>query len=246
MAGRRREYRFVINAFTPRTLPMARLAEYMADLAKMVGAKDYVHFIRLEAGSTVLVHAVEWEAEPKVRDRLLKVKRREAPPDAMQAFASLDKRLEEDNATGCLVEPTGKNVIKFPGRQQAALPSYGPFNQPGQLDGVLNRVGGAGDPVPVHLQDGETTHICEASRAVARELAHHLFASKLRVSGTGRWVREEDGSWAMIRFTITAFEVLDDRTLAEVVEELRNVEAEWKRHADPLKELLDLRKGHGT
>ncbi|MFZ0864037.1 MAG: hypothetical protein ABR881_23780 [Candidatus Sulfotelmatobacter sp.] len=32
-----REYRFEIDAFTPATIPMARLAEYVSDLAKIFG-----------------------------------------------------------------------------------------------------------------------------------------------------------------------------------------------------------------
>ena len=34
-----REFRFKIDCFTPETIPMARLAEYMADLADL--SRDY-------------------------------------------------------------------------------------------------------------------------------------------------------------------------------------------------------------
>ncbi len=56
------EYRFVIDAYSPETLPMSRLAEYMTDLARLFGTAERVHFVRLEAGSTVLVQRVEPEA----------------------------------------------------------------------------------------------------------------------------------------------------------------------------------------
>ena len=49
------EYRFVIDALSPDSLPMARLAEYMGELARLLGRPDQVHFERLEGGSTVLV-----------------------------------------------------------------------------------------------------------------------------------------------------------------------------------------------
>ena len=43
-----REYRFEIDAFTPATIPMARLAEYVSDLAKMFGNNSSVHLGRIE------------------------------------------------------------------------------------------------------------------------------------------------------------------------------------------------------
>ncbi|HWF08216.1 MAG TPA: hypothetical protein VG297_07120 [Bryobacteraceae bacterium] len=49
---------------------MVRLAEYLADLAALRGEYKSVHFVRLAPGSTQLVHSVEYEAEPKIRERL--------------------------------------------------------------------------------------------------------------------------------------------------------------------------------
>jgi hypothetical protein len=45
---------------------MARLAEYMTELATILGEPAYVHFVRLKSGSTRLVHKVQFEAMPKV------------------------------------------------------------------------------------------------------------------------------------------------------------------------------------
>ena len=45
------EYRFVIDACNPDTLPMSRLAEYMGELARLLGSPDQVHFVRLEGGA---------------------------------------------------------------------------------------------------------------------------------------------------------------------------------------------------
>ena len=43
------------------TLPMERLAQYMADLSKMLGEPARVHFVELREGSIGLVHVVEPE-----------------------------------------------------------------------------------------------------------------------------------------------------------------------------------------
>ena len=47
------EYRFRIDVFKPDTMPMGRLAEYMADLSQLLGEKEQVHFVRLEEGSKI-------------------------------------------------------------------------------------------------------------------------------------------------------------------------------------------------
>ncbi len=110
------------------------------------------------------------------------------------------------------------------------------------LDGILIRIGGEDDPVPVHLEDGDKIHICYAKRSIARRLAPHLFGSPLIVSGTGKWRRDPDGSWLMDRFTIQDFTELNDAPLSEVVNKLRKVEGGWKNHEDPLGELDRLRR----
>ena len=56
--ARRELLEFVIDAYSPETLPMSRLAEYMAQLATLLGEKSHVHFVELAAGSAKLVHAV--------------------------------------------------------------------------------------------------------------------------------------------------------------------------------------------
>ena len=236
------EYRFVIDAYSPDTLPMSRLADYMADLAQLLGRAEQVHFVRLEPGSTVLVQIVEPEAAPEVRNRIHALARDEAPEDAAKAFKALNRHLADDDAIGSLQEGGGAEVIRFPGREQLPPLTFGAFNQPGVLDGVLIRVGGRDDTVPVHLRDGDTIHMCNATRDMARRLAIHLYGPTLRVQGDGRWERDADGGWSMKRFNITEFDELDDAPLGEVVGRLRGVEGSgWKDIDDPSAELRRLR-----
>jgi hypothetical protein len=226
MTGKPIQYEFRIDVFTPETLPMARLAEYMADLAALLGNVEKVHFVRLKKGSAVLVHAIEWEAAPKVVERIRAIKQSEAPPEAMKAYRSIDQRLASDNAIGRLITPSRDNVIEFPGRSRPASATYGPFTQPGSFDGIPIMIGGKADPVPVHLEEGDTTHLCQASRAIAKRLAAHLFVSVVRVTGNGRWHRGPDGMWTMDRFNITDFTPLADESLGEAVARLRSAAGE--------------------
>src|SRR5471030_3472991 len=64
------EYEFWFDAYTPETIPMERLAKYMAALAKMLGHGTSVHFDRMVSGSTVNILKVGREDAPKVFHRL--------------------------------------------------------------------------------------------------------------------------------------------------------------------------------
>ena len=232
-----------IEAYSPATMPMSRLAEYMADLAMLLGEKESVHFVRIADGSTQLVHRVDHEAFPKVEERLRLVKSGTGPREARNAAAEIDKRLATDNATGVLMEVTGAPIIPFPGIDRLVEPEFGPFNEPGTIDGVVIRVGGQTDRVPVHLQTrtGFESH-CQATRDVARELAKHIFGLELRCIGVGRWYRDRTGNWEMRRFMISEFVPLDTRPLPEVVADLQAVEKNgWRKISDPWAELAKLR-----
>lgn len=240
-----REYRFRIEAYTPETLPMARLAEYMADLAAMLGEPAGVHFVRLDPGSTVLVQKIDSEAEPKVRDRVRTVCAGDGPADALQAYNRLNRRLLEDDAVGALSDDQGIEVIGFAGRDLAEPVTFEAFNQAGSVDGVLIRVGGVRDPVPLTLQasDGGLTN-CQATRELAKTMAEHLFGPELRVHGIGRWHRDKAGAWQRDRFTADRFEVLGTEPLSAVVARLRDVPgSEWPDVEDPWAELDRERSG---
>lgn len=240
-----KEYRFKIDAYSPETMPLERLAEYLQHLAVLFGESERVHLIRIEKSSTVPVILVEREAEPKVRENIDAVVRREAPPERMRAFESIDEKLRKDNAVGKVLAPEGGNVIAFPGRELVLPPTYGPFNQTGSITGVPIMVGGKNDPVPVHIEDKQgVVFDCLARRGVAREIAPYLFETVIRAEGVGRWVRRPSGAWEMKKFTIHHVRPLKDEPLRDSVRKLRALPGKWKDIEDPLAELENIR--HGT
>jgi hypothetical protein len=247
MARKQREYELRIDAYTPETIPMVRLAEYMADLATLLGEHKSVHFVRLAKGSTRLVHAVEYEAEPKVRERVNSVRNQDGPIEAQRAARNIDHRLAQDNASGVLVDPTAAKVMEFPGKKRVTQPEYGPFNQPGTVDGVPIRVGGETDPVPVHLEEpGYEPHICYASRVIAQEIAPYIFSTVIRAEGIGRWHRDGDGKWIRDRFTIHSFKKLKELPLSEAIARLRAIPSKLHRIEDPLDAVARLRHADGS
>jgi hypothetical protein len=241
-----REYRFKITAFTPATIPMARLAEYMAELAVVLGAKDHVHFVRLQKGSTVLVHKIENEAVPEVEERLTSVRKGKGPSDAVQSIRNINRKLREDNGTGTLARGRA-TILKFPDQAERPL-NFGTFLEEGSLDGVVIEVGGKSDPVPIHLQllDQTKIHLCDAERGLAKQLARFLFDTEIRVHGTGRWIRDEQGAWSLDRFRIKSFEELNDLPVTSVVAGLRTITgSDWSAIKDPWAELDRIRNGPG-
>jgi hypothetical protein len=114
------EFSFQIDAYTPDTIPMARLSEYLRELAMILGEEKAVHFVRLREGSTHIVHRVEREAVPKVRARAAAVRRGRAPRDAIRAYHMVNRLLREDDGRGVIREKaTGTDIIVLHKRENS-------------------------------------------------------------------------------------------------------------------------------
>lgn len=238
------EYTFKIDVFTPDTLPMARLAKYLAALADLVGHTDSTHFVAIEKGSAKLVHKVEAPDVPKVDRRLGDLAQGVGPKDAVRAFKTLDDLLADDNAVGELSR-SGAVVIPFPGRTRPRQLTFPAFRQVGTIDGQVVSVGGRDSSAHVILQDGGTTFSgCTLTRELARQLAQHLYGPKVRLAGEGRWERHPDGSWKLLDFKVDRFEVLDDTALVDVLGDLRGLEP-IADSAAAFDELMNIRAGNG-
>jgi hypothetical protein len=242
---RPREYRFKIDVYTPDTIPMERLAEYMQEAARLFGEKDHVHFVGLEEGSLHQLVRVEFEAVPKVEERMTKARQDEGPSEAIRAIKNINRMLRDDNGVGLIARKRGATIVKFRGREEKPI-SFGFVSQEGSLDGVVNVVGGDSDPCPVHIKssDDGQTYLCDANRSLAKELAKNMFDVEIRAQGLGRWFRDEEGKWILDRFRIRSFEVLKDLPLPAVIADLRSVPgSEWPKLEDPWRELDRIRRG---
>jgi hypothetical protein len=236
------EFRFTIDAYSPETMPMARLAEYIAQLAIILGEVNAVHLVRLEGGGATAVHKVEREAIPKVRDRAASVRRGDGPLEAIRANRKINQLLREDNGVGVLSEDAGE-IIRFPGRELSEE-KFESVEQQAAIDGEVIQIGGSNKIVPILLQsEGQELSGCWAPRAVAKRLAARLF-EPVRLFGRGRWTRDSEGKWALDHFTVDSFQELRDEPLSKTIAGLRAIAAGWKD--DSVDELLTLRHGETT
>jgi hypothetical protein len=239
------EFDFWIDAYTPATIPMARLAEYMAQLATILGEAASVHFVKLKRGSTGIVHRIQSEAVPKVRDRANAVRRGDAPRDALRAYETVNKMLRADNGFGALKEgEEGAVIIPFPGIQDAEE-KYGAIKERGTIDGEVVRVGGIHKWVPILIEsEGDIFSGCWADRVLAKQLAQRLF-EPVRLYGTGKWDRTGEGRWHLQEFVVERFDPLSGEPLSEALGRLRAINAfkdatlddlEYLRHGPPEKQ----------
>ncbi|MHB8885992.1 MAG: hypothetical protein ACYC5H_13130 [Methylovirgula sp.] len=236
------EYQFRIDAYSPDKMPMARLAEYMTQLAALLGERNAVHFRRLTKGSTVLNAKVDHEAVLKVRDRVVSVRAGDAGSEPMRAFNAMNKLLRDDNAIGVLKDNAthGGVIVRFPGRELAEE-KFASIRQQGSIDGIVTGIRGKDDSIHITLQsEGQQISGCETNRLIAKQLGTKLF-EPVRLFGRGRWSRDADGEWTLISFRVESFDALDDSPLARALAVLRDIPTEWSD--DAYRELIEIREG---
>ena len=234
-------YEFVMDRFTPDTIPMKRLAQYLDKLSGLLGRQENIHFKKITSGSARPAWDVEEVARADVASNL------SAANDGSSAQGvkfrnEINRMLMDDGQVAYLRVLNGPKVIEFLGRK-TPLTQEVTVHELGELEGVVIRVGGRDSTVPVQIQsaDGEY-YICGTTRAIAKQLAPLLFDKQIRVNGKGRWRRSTEGVWALEEFQIVGFELVGDTPLPEFLARMRAVPGSgWNEMDDPQAELKRIR-----
>lgn len=234
--------------YRPQTLPMARLAEYMADLASLLGESEHVHFLGIEEGSAVLAAEVDPAANHQVRKRLVSIRQGKGDGRVRNTLNSLDQHLATDNSTGsltvCQDEKAEEVILEFEGSNRPQPIDYGVVHEESSLDGIPIKVGGKGKDPRVILKNQKTTWSgIVVTHEQAKQIAEHLYVKAIRLHGTGKWQRNKEGQWELKHFSTDSFEILDDTPLSEVVSQLRAITgSKWAEVEDPAAFLKELRE----
>lgn len=237
-------YTFQIDAYTPATIPMVRLAKYMLHYADMFGHDDAVHFKMLGAGSLRLVANIDDGFSPKVAKRLALIDAGEGDSRGAKAKAAIGRLLAEDGTSGFIFQDgddTDK-IISFPRTPHPLQEIIGPICEEHSIDGTLIKVGGAGQTASLQLQCGRKKYTkIRTSRDIARRIAKQLY-EPVRLFGRCEWIRNENGRWIMQKFQAEKFIVLENIGLKETFHRLRAIEgSDWKKMDDPIQVAMALR-----
>ena len=211
-----------VDAFTPDTLPMARLAVYLREFSLLLGNDAYVHLSKVKAGSANIVAYSEPQATPKIKNRINEVLIGAAPKPAMKAHRAIDDLLAEDNAIGH-ISIGSTTVIEFPGRRRAAREQIGPVRRNTTIEGQIFSIGGKDDTINVHLRNGDKEYRCEVGVDLARKLLGYFRGGKVRIFGACDWYRI-DSHWVPAgTLAASDFVPLDNRDLSDTVNDLRTM-----------------------
>lgn len=232
------EYEFWIDAYSPETISMTRLGEYMARLGKLLGQEDRIHFYKLRGGSTALALKIEREAVPKVLQRIENVKTAEASNDAMNAEKELNDMLRSDNAVGefrRVTKESTASILTFAGREIPKPQKIGPFSEPVTLKGELFRLEGKDATKHAGILDTQGRVWSGVMSLEIAVQARELMWEWVVVEGTAKWIRSEEGAWDLAEFRISSCKPLPRGTLEDDVRVLRSIaDSQWKKMQDPI------------
>lgn len=234
-------FKFTVPGYTPETMPLDRLMEYLGQLSIVLGNPGDLHLVGVEKGSTRPVLAMRHDVAAKARHHAREVAEGGGSGRRRDAYNTIRRMVAQDGGKpAVLKEPRGAIILKFPSVDIGQDQVINSLRQPTSIEGTLVRVGGIGENAQLLIQelDGSVIAGCTASRAVAQEMAHLIYRA-IRVSGIGSWHRTEEGRWEIARLHVQTFEPLDESELEEVVAKLRGVNVKWP--ADTIEQLQAMR-----
>ena len=213
-------YRFRVKAYTPETMPLKRLAQYLGPLAELFGVEG-VHLVDIQEGSHASALLVGEAFRPEVEMRLAAAGSGGGDPSAERGYKKINALLLEDNTNGAVDAPDGAEILYFPGAK-AERPRLRNIRQPGTFDGVVETLGGPNEWVPVGVRtfEGEKVTGFRAQRELIKELASKIY-EPVRLSGDGYYSRGDDGIWSLDRFNVHSFSHLEDISISEALSRAR-------------------------
>ena len=228
------EIAFRIPAFTPDTIPLPRLLEYLAQIAAVMGddlARE-MHLIRVQRSSAKPVFKVLPDTARRVREQSVRVRTGQGTQKQKLAYRRVREMVLSDGGKpATLADRTGVLIDFQPLQIETDL--IAAVRQHTTYDGKLIRVGGQTEDSTVLMESlsGDVQSNFVAPRATAKRMAKFLF-EPIRVIGPGTWNRYRDGRWVLESMRIADFEPLEDDSLSEVFQKLRDTNVAWPENAE--------------
>lgn len=238
------EISWILEGRTPDQIPMARLAEYMQNLAALLGEIESVHFDRVEEACTKVVAKLDGGISAgRVQSRLYAVRDRRAPPNAMRAFGRINEMVGEDKGSARILYGAGV-ILRFPGTQNICKKPFN-FIDSATITGKLYALSeGPSGGIRARIRPrGQSNYVaCTADRNIGGTLRNY-FLETVRVQGRGTWERADTGEWSCQSLHIQGVFSVKDISLRDAIDAMRKIEADWPEN--PLEEwaILDEKDG---
>jgi hypothetical protein len=233
-----------IKGFTPDSLPLGRMGEYVSALAELIGDDVQASFERVTKGSAQL------KVKIKDDDVDLVIKKMQLAPvsdegsQVRRGYEKIQYLLSVDKTSAEFRPAKGAVILKFPGAPKNII-RLATMKEMGEINGRIIKVGGRDDTIPVAIRTPEGVIInCNSSVEMARNLKKYLLEPiDIILSGEGKWQRSEGGSWEIIDFKITGVSEIDFIGFSSELEKVRDLGSGWDDVQDVDLELDRLRYG---
>jgi hypothetical protein len=227
------ELSFVIPGYTPDTMPLDRLIEYLQQMAVVLGDPKNLHLVEIRKSSVAPILHASKEVAIEARERAQRVQRGDGTKRQLEAYNRIRRMVRRDSigeknaGRPALLRSAERVILAIPPAPDDSGIVEG-IRQPTTVDGQLIRVGGAGDAAALQLQDldGRILSGFTASRQLAKELAPLIY-EPIRLMGIGQWCRSADGAWQLDRMLVQSYERLEEEDATVTVERLRDLKVEW-------------------
>jgi hypothetical protein len=228
------ELSFVIPGYTPETMPLNRLIEYLQQMSVVLGDPENLHLIAINEGSVAPVLHAPKAVVIEAKDRAGRIQRGDGTRKQVDAYNRIRRMLRRDARDAgrpAVLSSANKVILEIPVAPDD-LGVLSGIRQATTIDGQLIRVGGAGDDAALQVQDlqGRIMSGFTAKRPVAKELAK-LMWEPVRLSGIGLWARSGEGEWVLERMQVQSYERLEDEELSLVIERMRSLNVQWPEDA---------------
>ena len=221
---------------------MAKLAEYMATWAELLGRNAMPVFKGIVKGSVVLRALVAPTEKVATTNRL---RNAYTDPAAEKLITKLNSLMQRDGLYGSIVDANRQTLIDFPKSRLVHASPVMVIQDQTEIDGVVCRIEGKDDTSHVGLLEsgtGKSISVVVRDSHLARQLAQHYHGATLRIRVRGTWLRDEDGEWQPKALTAEAFEVLDDQPLLDSMHALRSLPGiGWNDMESPMDMWRDIR-----
>ena len=238
-------FEFILPGYTPETMPLDRLLEYLSQLMVILGNPSDLHLIDIKKSSTKPVFVMPHHAAVKARKRARETWEGGGPVRAREAYRRIRRMVSDDGGKPAVLTSQSATILEFPSVDLGADQEIGSVRQPSSVTGELIRVGGETEFDQILLRDvsGAVIAGCFSTKEVAKQLAK-LLHEHVRLHGIASWHRDRHGKWQMARMKVQTFEKVDDESLSDALAAVQGTVSDWPD--DLTEQLLEMRGGEAA